>query len=457
VPPYAPGGQLDRAWGLSGNRKATGGRRYYFIPLASSDYLAVNASRPLFRDVRMRRALAYELNRQSLAELFQEAPSDQLLTPALPAFHDRDLYPLDSPDPSRAKQLARPAVKEARTVVRSDCSQCSELDDQVRTALATLGVRLQVDERPDGRPTDRGPGSAYDIFNGYTQVEYPDGPSLLRTMVGDTVPVHWFPRGIPMRVAAVDRLTGLRRDAAAAALADDLVRHATVIPFATFGPAQFLSPRLERSSRRSATASTSRPCVAASASRDTSAAQSQEAEQMEQTEDLAAVFDAHVAAEFADRDLDAAMATMAEDPYVYHVPVMTGGVGTEQVRRFYGSHFIGKWPSDLEITPVSRTVGDDQVVDELVISFTHDLEMDAILPGVPPTGKRVRLPFCVVVGFDGGKVAHEHIYWDQASLLAQVGLLDRAQLPVTGAEQVENLLDRGARPVNELISEGWAL
>ncbi len=115
-------------------------------------------------------------------------------------------------------------------------------------------------------------------------------------------------------------------------------------------------------------------------------------------------------------------------------------------------HFIGKWPEDTEITPVSRTVGADQVVDELVISFTHDTEMDAILPGVAPTGRKVRLAFCVVVGFEDGKVAHEHIYWDQASLLVQVGVLDREGLPVNGAEQADVLLDRRARPLNELLA-----
>ena len=177
---------------------------------------------------------------------------------------------------------------------------------------------------------------------------------------------------------------------------------------------------------------------------------------MEESPDLGAVFDDHVAAELVDCDLHAAMATMAEDPYVYHVPTMTGGVGTEQVRRFYGNHFIGNWPEDVEIKPVSRTVDHEQVVDELVISFTHTIEMDALLPGVPPTNKPVRLPFCVVVGFEDGKVKHENIYWDQASLLVQVGLLDPKGLPVTGAEQAENLLDRGARPTNELIREGWA-
>ena len=175
---------------------------------------------------------------------------------------------------------------------------------------------------------------------------------------------------------------------------------------------------------------------------------------MERRTDIAAVLDEHMAAEFAQRDLDAAMATMTNEPYVYQVPVMTGGVGFEGVRRFYGDHFIGKWPADTQITPVSRTVGDEQVVDEVVVSFTHDIEMDHFLPGVAPTGKSVRLPACVVVKFEGGKVAHEHIYWDNASLLVQVGLLDAAQLPVTGSEQAENLFDPRARAMNSLMSEG---
>jgi carboxymethylenebutenolidase len=168
-------------------------------------------------------------------------------------------------------------------------------------------------------------------------------------------------------------------------------------------------------------------------------------------QDLASVFDDHVAAEFVDMDLDATMATMTADPYVNHVPVMTGGVGFEGVRRFYGDYFIGKWPNDIEITPISRTVGENQVVDELVLSFTHDIEMPQLLPGVAPTGRPVQLAFCVVVGFRDGKVAHEHIYWDQASLLAQIGLIDPSELPVTGAEQARNVLDPHAQPLNELI------
>ena len=176
-----------------------------------------------------------------------------------------------------------------------------------------------------------------------------------------------------------------------------------------------------------------------------------ETEQTSASGDIGAVFDEHVAAEFVHLDLDATMATMTDDPYVNHVPVMTGGFGLHEVRSFYGQHFIGKWPADTTISPVSRTVGDDQVVDELVLSFTHDIEMDQLLPGVSPTGRHVQLAFCVVAKFEGDKLAHEHIYWDQASLLAQVGLLDSTELPVTGAEQAANVLDPRANPLNELI------
>jgi len=171
---------------------------------------------------------------------------------------------------------------------------------------------------------------------------------------------------------------------------------------------------------------------------------------------LGDVLDAHLAAEFTTEDLDAAMATMAGDPYLIHVPVMTGGTGWDEVREFYGRIFIGHWPKDTAVQRVSRTVGAGQVVDELVMSFTHDVPMGALLPGVAPTGRFVRLPVCVVAAFEDGKLAHEHIYWDQASLLVQVGLLDPAGLPVTGAEQAENILAPRAMPANRLLGKDWA-
>ncbi len=167
-------------------------------------------------------------------------------------------------------------------------------------------------------------------------------------------------------------------------------------------------------------------------------------------EEPGAVFDAHVRAEFVERSLDATMATMTETPYVTHVPVMTGGYGRDEVQAFYATWFLGRWPADTQITPVSRTIGQGRVIDELVASFTHDVEMPAMLPGVAPTGRKVVLPHVVVMGIVDGKVAYEHIYWDQASLLAQVGLIDLAQLPVTGAEQAHKLRDP-TLPSNELI------
>jgi carboxymethylenebutenolidase len=170
---------------------------------------------------------------------------------------------------------------------------------------------------------------------------------------------------------------------------------------------------------------------------------------------LAGVLDDHLAAEFATRDVAATMATMTDDPYLNHVPVLTGGIGWDEVRQFYQQVFIGHWPADTTMRRVSRTVGADQVVDELVLSFTHDIAMDHLLPGVPPSGRAVRLAVCVVAGFRDGKLTHEHIYWDQASLLVQVGLLEPAGLPVVGAEQAEKVLAPRAIPANALLGADW--
>jgi len=156
---------------------------------------------------------------------------------------------------------------------------------------------------------------------------------------------------------------------------------------------------------------------------------------------LGAVFDAHVKHEFEDHDVEATMKTMAAEPYVLNVPTLIGGVGRAQVHRFYTDHFVGKMPADTKVVRVSRTVGNDQVVDELILSFTHDIEIDFMLPGIPPTGRRVELPHVVVMRFEGDKIAHEHIYWDQACLLAQIGLLDPRRLPVVGGEQARRLLE----------------
>jgi carboxymethylenebutenolidase len=150
---------------------------------------------------------------------------------------------------------------------------------------------------------------------------------------------------------------------------------------------------------------------------------------------------AHLECEFATRDTESTLATMTEDAYVNHVPVMTGGVGKEQLREFYARRFIPKMPPDTTIAPVSLTCGEDQIVDEMIFQFTHTIEMDWMLPGVAPTGKPVKVALVAIVKFREGKVAHEHIYWDQASVLAQVGLLDATKLPICDAESAEKVLD----------------
>ena len=161
--------------------------------------------------------------------------------------------------------------------------------------------------------------------------------------------------------------------------------------------------------------------------------------------DLGAVFDAHVKHEFVDKDVDATMSTMTEDPYVHHVAMATGGVGRQGVRDFYKNYFVGKWPADVRVIPISRTVGKDVVVDEFVVTFTHDVQLDFMLPGIKPTGKKVELPHVIVMKFKNGKVAHEHVYWDQGSLLAQVGLLDHSKVPVLGVEQTRKLVELVSR------------
>ncbi len=150
--------------------------------------------------------------------------------------------------------------------------------------------------------------------------------------------------------------------------------------------------------------------------------------------DLSALWDEHTAHEFSTRDTERTLATMVDDAYVNHVPVMTGGRGKPELRAFYSTDFIPRMPPDTKLTPVSRTVGEDQLVDEIIFSFTHTEEMPWMLPGVKPTNKHVEVPLVVIVKFRGGKLAHEHICWDQASVLKQLGLLTDPKLPVCGAE-----------------------
>jgi len=154
--------------------------------------------------------------------------------------------------------------------------------------------------------------------------------------------------------------------------------------------------------------------------------------------------------EFTTHHTEDTLATMVEDAYVNHIPVLTGGVGKEQLREFYSKHFIPQMPPDTEMVPLSRTIGDDQLVDEMIFKFTHTIKMDWMLPGIAPTGRRVEIPLVAIVRFRDGKLAHEHIYWDQGSVLVQLGLLDPRTLPVVGVESAKKAVDKQL-PSNALI------
>jgi carboxymethylenebutenolidase len=157
--------------------------------------------------------------------------------------------------------------------------------------------------------------------------------------------------------------------------------------------------------------------------------------------DLVRLWEEHTAHEFVTRDAESTLATMVDDAHVNHVPVMTGGCGKDALRRFYSRDFIPSMPPDTTLTPISRTVGQDQLVDEMIFSFTHTQEMPWMLPGIPPTHRHVEVPLVAIVGFRDGKLAHEHIYWDQASVLKQIGLLSDPRLPVFGAETAHKVAD----------------
>src|SRR5436190_189287 len=167
-------------------------------------------------------------------------------------------------------------------------------------------------------------------------------------------------------------------------------------------------------------------------------------------ETLQRLWEEHVQHEFATHNTEETLATMVEDAYVNHIPVLTGGVGKNELREFYSKRFIPQMPPDTEMTPISRTIGTDQLVDEMVFKFTHTIPMDWMLPGIAPTGKRVEVPLVAIVRFREGKLSHEHIYWDQASVLVQIGLLDAGTLPVAGVESAHKALDPSL-PSNALM------
>src|SRR6201987_5663429 len=170
--------------------------------------------------------------------------------------------------------------------------------------------------------------------------------------------------------------------------------------------------------------------------------------------DLSSLWDKHTELEFARPRAEATRGTMVAETEVNPIPTITGGVGYRDLLRFYKNHFIPKTPQDTKLIPISRTIGADRVVDEMLFCFTHDIEIDWMLPGVAPTGKYVEIPLVAIVRFRGDKLYNEHIYWDQSSVLVQIGALDPASLPVAGVATANKLVDESL-PSNTLMAR-WA-
>ncbi|KAH9482461.1 hypothetical protein JR316_0004561 [Psilocybe cubensis] len=194
--------------------------------------------------------------------------------------------------------------------------------------------------------------------------------------------------------------------------------------------------------------------------------------------DLEAIWEEHTLFEFVDRSVEKTMATMVAEPYVNHIPTMTGGVGREALTAFYRDHFIFSNPDDAELQVVSRTVGPDRVIDEFVYHLTHNRAVDWLLPGVPPTGKKLAVPMLAVVNIRGDRLYNEHIWWDQATVLSQAGILPShlpfpiatggigatipgqtqlLRLPVAGAESAAMLVDETNGKSNEMLGPDWGL
>ncbi|KAI1140611.1 carboxymethylenebutenolidase [Hypoxylon sp. FL0543] len=188
--------------------------------------------------------------------------------------------------------------------------------------------------------------------------------------------------------------------------------------------------------------------------------------------DLEKIWDEHTYWEFGARSVEKTMATMVEEPYVNHIPTLTGGVGRRALTDFYRDHFIFSNPPDTELELVSRTVGIDRVVDEFLFKATHDRVIDWLAPGIPATGRFISVPFTSVVNIRGDRLYHEHISWDQATLLRQLGLLPdylpfpypvegkgpaasnmsfEYRLPVAGVESAHKLANQSSVESNAML------
>ncbi|KAE8152186.1 hypothetical protein BDV25DRAFT_75028 [Aspergillus avenaceus] len=170
--------------------------------------------------------------------------------------------------------------------------------------------------------------------------------------------------------------------------------------------------------------------------------------------DLEERWEEHLEAKFFAMNLSDTM-----EPYVNHLnpavtytPTVSGGIGQHALRRFYEQSFLRALPPSMRLRLVSRTVGADRVVDELHAAFQHTQEVPWMLPGVPPTEKQVEIMLVSIVSLRAGRLYSEHVYWDQASVLVQVGLLDPKLVP-QGVQGVDRLPVVGRESARRILEE----
>ena len=152
------------------------------------------------------------------------------------------------------------------------------------------------------------------------------------------------------------------------------------------------------------------------------------------------LWDRHTEYEFALKDADLAVSTMVPDASVMHIPTMSGGFGRDELRGYYRDVFIPAIPADTTNEVVARSVGDDFLVEEAIMRLTHDREMPFLAPGIAATGRTLEIPFVVIVTFRDDLMLGERLYWDQAQVLRQLGLVPDGGLPIAGLTDITTFL-----------------
>jgi DNA-binding SARP family transcriptional activator/ABC-type transport system substrate-binding protein len=240
-PALEPGGLVDRRWGAN-SAAAPSDQRFFLTPESATRFIAFNGSRGIFADARFRRAAALAIDRSALAAAWGALPTDQLLSPELPHYRNRELYPLTA-SIAGARALMQERGGKALMAIPSGCDRCTEAAHVVRQNLAAVGIDVTIRKLDDlGAVIES--GAKFDLLDASTELPYPDSASFLAHMF-DGIPSGWAPAGVRARVEGAAGMSGDERQAAAASLADRLAtEEVPVAAYATPQTTQFIAPRI---------------------------------------------------------------------------------------------------------------------------------------------------------------------------------------------------------------------